>query len=70
MNQYVFLTMTYDDKEKIYALRKDVEEVCKSCSVCDGEDIEDGCGCLTAFVLICNSDRPIFYESDLRKIKK
>jgi len=64
---YVFLTTTYDDEDKIFALKKDVEEICKKCSDCDGRDIEDGCGCLTAFMEICYRNKSIFYGSDLKE---
>jgi len=64
--KYAYLTNTYDDKDKIYALKKDVKEICKKCSVCDGADIKDGCGCLIAYTEICYRNKPIFYGSELK----
>ena len=64
--KYVYLTNTYDDGDKIYALKKDVEEICRKCSACNGVDIEDGCGCLIAYTEICYRNKPIFYGSDLK----
>jgi len=68
--KYVYLTNTYDDKDKIFALKKDVKEICKKCSVGDGADIEDGCGCLIAYAQICYQCKPIFYGSDLKESPK
>ena len=67
----VFITTTVDE-EKIYAFRKDVEEICNRCDAfgaCQGADIEDGCGCVTAFIEICYREKQLFYESDLKKEK-
>ena len=70
-NQYVFLTTTYDDKDKIFGLKKDVKEVCKKCVDRDFcSDIKDGCGCLMAYCEICWAHKPIFYGNDLKEFPK
>lgn len=69
MKEYVFLTKTFDNQDKILALKSDIKKICKACETwktCKGADIEDGCGCLIAFCEICYLDKPIFYESDLK----
>ena len=70
LSNYVFLTTTVDSEDKIYAQKEDVEEACKNCSDCNGEDIEAGYGCLTAYLEICYQDKPIFYGSDLKERAK
>ena len=64
----VFLAWTYGDErvkpEKMFGRRQDVVAVCKKCSLfedCDWENDE----CCTQFCDMCNSGKPIFYESDL-----
>jgi len=65
--KYVYLTNTYDDQDKIFALKKDVEEICRKCVDYDFcSDIEDGCGCLTTYCEICWAHKPIFYGSELK----
>lgn len=73
MTKYVFLTETYDDKDKIYCLKDDAFAICLNCSCfdsCKGADLEDGCGCLIAFLEICYRERPIFYGSDLKEMSE
>lgn len=64
----VFITKT-DSGEKMYALRKDVEEICERCGHCsdsEGTDLDDG-ECLTAYIDIVYREKQIFYESDLKE---
>jgi len=65
----VFIQKTMDG-EFMYAFRSDVEEICKRCDAfgsCKGADIEDQCGCSTAFLEICYREKKIFYESELEE---
>lgn len=65
----VFITKTMDE-EKMYAFKADVEEICKRCDAfgaCQRADIEDGCGCITAYLELCYHEKQIFYESDLKE---
>ena len=68
MSKYIFLTNTYDDKDKIYCLKEDTFAVCLSCSCfdsCKGADLKDDCGCLIAYIEICRRNRPLFYKGNL-----
>lgn len=54
----------------MYAFRSDVEEICKDCE--DHKScvqIEDDCGCISAFLELVWRDKKILYESELRRIK-
>lgn len=60
------------DGEEMYALRKDIEEICErcgDCSECEGTDLDDG-ECVTAYINIVFYEKKIFYESDLKEDPK
>jgi len=67
VSEHIFLTTTADSEDKIYAKREDVAEICQTCPGCNGEDLEDGCGCILAYTEICYKGKPIFYGSNLKE---
>lgn len=55
----------------MYAFRSDVEEICKDCE--DHKScvqIEDDCGCISAFLELVWRDKKILYESELKEDKE
>jgi hypothetical protein len=62
-----YLTDTLDG-EKIFGFKKDLKEICRKCPSSAGcFDLEDGCGCLTAFCELCWRSKQLVYESDLKE---
>jgi len=61
----VYITDAYDGS-RIMAHEVDVKEACKRCDAwdsCHGADIEDGCGCLIAYIKLCHMRVKFIYEA-------
>lgn len=57
-------TMTAYDDSRIYARRADVSAICAECNDCDGEDIESGAGCITAFCELAYKNLKLVYKKE------
>lgn len=59
----IYITDAYDGS-RIMAKEEDVRKACEKCiELCDRADIKDGCGCLQAFVILCEMGAKFEYES-------